>query len=479
MARKSDRKFSKVSQARETFARTLSDVLVRESAGGTTLSPVCLRKVVRESLPDGTSRSTVSRRVFAIAVDPYFRRRMEFTFVGRTWYVKLKDCLENARWIRCLRDRIVGTWKPYRELSSKDIRLLIHAMNYAYSEIAVERKKKDANFDPRYDGVPLIKIVRRAELREKINLDRANRDRIMAIFKSNCAKRYIFAGNTVRLPMSESKRARAIMWAASKNKVRKNEEIDVSLFDRVKRELIASVKYTYANKYLFDPFYDTLPVGDVLNKVLSRNRIELNCRQRQRWIRWVIGDKYLSLFFEFSKKCVPNGTKGYKSSCYILRLKSNQRKFRTDIFMLQKRFSRVQEEREERKIMLNSQTKRHIPLRSKDSLYSLDFSTPGAKMSTSAKTLVRHPGDPPEEVENPFEFGASKGGSWPPSGQDVPQFGGVGVPDGCRLSCADMANSRLSDLDVWVMAASSRRFREKLTRNGNSGATWGFDLLPP
>jgi hypothetical protein len=479
MARKSNRKFSKVSQARETFARTLSDVLVRKSAGGTTLSSVCLRKVVRESLPDGTSRSTVSRRVAAIAVDPYFRRRMEFIFVGRTWYVKLKDCLENARWIRCLLDRIAGTWKPHRELSSKDIRLLIRAMNYAYSEIAAERKKKDANFDPRYDGISLIKIVRRAELREKIDLDRANGGRIMAIFKSNCAKRYIFAGNNVRLPMSESKRARAIMRVAGKNRVSKNEEIDVTLFNRVKQELIVSAKYIYANERLFDPFYDTLPVRDVLNKVLNWNSIELNCRQMQRWIRWMAGDKYLSLFFEFSKKCVLNGTKGYKSSCYILRLKSNQRKLRTDIFMLQKRFSRAQEEREEREIMSNSQTKRHISLRSKDSLYSLGFSTPGAKMSTSAKTLVRHPGDPPEEVENPFEFGASKGGSWPPSGQDVPQFGGLGVPDGCRLSCADMANSRLSDLDVWVMAASSRRFREKLARNRNLGTALGFDLLPP
>jgi hypothetical protein len=330
-------------------------------------------------------------------------------------------------------------------------------MNYAYSEIAVEKKKKDVRFDPRYNVISFIKVVSLAELKLKIKLNFYNRGRIMAIFKKNCAKRYVFNGNCMYLPMSESKRARAIMRAGNRRNAEKNEEIDVNLYERVKKEFVVSAKYSYANRHLFDPFYDPLLVSDVLDKVLNRNGIKLNQRQKQRWVKRIVRDKYLSLFFVFSKKCIPNGTGNYKSSRYILIFKSNQRRLRNDVFILQKRFAKAQREREEREVKSSSQTKRHISLRSKDFLYSLYSSSPGPKVGTTAKTLVRPPGDPPDGGENPFEFGVSGGGFWPPHGPDLPQS------DDCDrdISCAVSAHSRLLDFDISALAGTGWRFREK------------------
>jgi hypothetical protein len=401
MASTKNRKFSGF---QKNFSYCLADALVQGNVSDVFSSGIPLRALVCESLSRNVSRSTLTRQVAATATDPYFCARMNFHRIKRIWHVGLKNCDKNLAWANCIRDRIRKKQLAIQQLSHAKTRKLISGMNYAYSELATEEKRKNPRFDPRKNGIFLSKIIQCAAEKEGLTLLPYSQRKLKNIFRRNCAKRYCFTTKGVILPMSESKRARAIMWAAKKPGTDPSSNaIDIGLFNIMKGKFVTAAKYVYANLTgFFNPYYTPVPVVSVLNKMLREYNINLSPRQKCRWVNWIITDKYLSIFFNFSKECIRNRKCNYRSFRHVLRINSNQFKMKTSIFILNKRFSQAREAHEAEKVSAKTALNNSLHLWNNDIFSGIPASK---KMSLGANNLVGSPEGPPGQWENQLDDG--------------------------------------------------------------------------
>jgi hypothetical protein len=144
MTRKNNKKFLKAFQTRKAFSHKLSDVLVRESVVGDPLGAVCLRKVVRESLPEEVSKASFTHFVSSTLAGLYFSGHIDFTSVGHAWHV---NCAKNTKRIRYFCAKIAETQRTI--LGSK-----LLSTNWKSKPSVWDRaKKKPAGVSPGGKGL--------------------------------------------------------------------------------------------------------------------------------------------------------------------------------------------------------------------------------------------------------------------------------------------------------------------------------------